>query len=233
MWQYAIQQTGHDFEPTIAWSTSEQTAVAQLKTTDGVDLLSWNPTTDESEIYVQLSLDELVTQIDHTPYAKLLEKMTQVMAVAKQPMPPTLQRQWYLVGYLASLKHQALINTAAALLGLTVLTLKTPPMKLAQAMSQQLRGVTDQARCWLMAAQVTDLQLIVTSKPLKTLLQHLLTQADELDFCCVSGQSYGWQLANDANWLSQVEQSNFRLAKLESPVAYRLIRAAYLERVLG
>jgi len=64
------------------------------------------------------------------------------------------------------------------------------------------------------------------------LLQHLLTQADELDYCCVSGQSYGWQLANDANWLSQVERPNFKLARLESPVAYRLIRAAYLERMI-
>jgi len=232
VWQYSIQLAGHDFEPTIAWSADDQMAVAQLKTTDHVDLLSWNSATDESEIYSQLSLDELVTRIDHTPYAKLLEKMTQVMTESNQSMPSKLQRQWYLVGYLASLSHQALINTAAALLGLTVLALKTPPMNLTQAMAQQLRGVTDQARCWLMAAQVTDLQLIVTSKPLKTLLQHLLTQADELDYCCVSGQSYGWQLANDANWLSQVERPNFKLARLESPVAYRLIRAAYLERVI-
>jgi len=233
VWQYSVQLTGHDFEPTIAWSKDSQAVLAQLKKRSDVDLLSWNPTSDASEIYAQYSLDDLVTRIDHTVYARLLEKMAQIMAETGQDFPPSLQRQWYLVGYLAVLSHQALINTAAALLGLTALTLKTPPMALPQAAKQQLRGLTDQARCWLMAAQVTDLQLVATTQPLRKLLSQLLTQADNLDYCCVSGQSYGWQLANDAYWLSQVERPTFSLDQLRSPVAYQLIRAAYLERLLG
>ncbi|BDZ31558.1 hypothetical protein RA086_10070 [Lactiplantibacillus sp. WILCCON 0030] len=233
MWQYSVQLTGHDFEPTMAWSADAQAALAQVKTRADVDLLSWNPADEGSEIYSQYSIEQLVTRIDHTAYARLLEKMAQVVAASGNPVPPSLQRQWYLVGYLAVLSHQTLLNTAAALLGLTVLTLKTPPQALAQAMPQQLRGLTDQARCWLLAAQVTDLQLVATSRPLQTLLQHLLTQNEALNHCCVSGQSFGWQLGNDAYWLSQVERPSFALGQLESPVAYRLIRAAYLERTLG
>ncbi|WP_137626089.1 hypothetical protein [Lactiplantibacillus pingfangensis] len=233
MWQYSIQQSGRDFEPVLTWSADAQAALAQVKTRDDVDLLSWNPSTDVSEIYEQYSLEQLVAQIDQTAYARLLEKMAQTLENSGQVITPSLQRQWYLVGYLASLEHQALINTAAALLSLTVLNLKTPPMALAKVTAKQQRGLTDQARCWLMAAQVTDLQLLATTKPLQKLLAHLLDQDQRLDTCCVSGQSAGWQLANDANWLSQIATPQFALPQLERASAFRLLRAAYLERQLG
>lgn len=233
MWQYSIQQSGRDFEPVLTWSADAQAALAQVKTRDDVDLLSWNPSTDVSEIYEQYSLEQLVAQIDQTAYARLLEKMAQTVENSGQVITPSLQRQWYLVGYLASLEHQALINTAAALLSLTVLNLKIPPMALAKVTDKQQRGLTDQARCWLMAAQVTDLQLLATTKPLQKLLAHLLDQDQRLDTCCVSGQAAGWQLANDANWLSQIATPQFALPQLERPSAFRLLRAAYLERQLG
>jgi len=233
VWQYSIQQSGRDFEPVLTWSADAQAALAQVKTRDDVDLLSWNPSTDVSEIYEQYSLEQLVAQIDQTAYARLLEKMAQTLENSGQVITPSLQRQWYLVGYLASLEHQALINTAAALLSLTVLNLKTPPMALAKVTAKQQRGLTDQARCWLMAAQVTDLQLLATTKPLQKLLAHLLDQDQRLDTCCVSGQSAGWQLANDANWLSQIATPQFALPQLERASAFRLLRAAYLERQLG
>jgi len=233
VWQYAVQKTGHDFEPISKWSSDAQAAIAQLKVRGDVDLLAWDAATDASDIYPQYTLADLVTRVDHTAYARLLERLASVVDQAKLPVLSQLQRQWYLASYVAAFSHQSLLNTAAALLSLTVLQLKTPPLVLATAAQSQLRGLADQARCWLLAAQVSDLQLIATDKPLATLLTHLIEQTPDLDECCVTGKAVGWELANDAYWLSQVESPTFKLEQLQTPVAYRLIRAAYLERSLG
>ncbi|AVK60929.1 hypothetical protein C5Z25_03785 [Lactobacillus sp. CBA3605] len=231
MRQYAIQLTDHDFEPVGAWSSNPQAAIAQVKTQADVDLLVWNPATDESQIIVQYTLETLVTKIDQTPYARLIEKMNTVLASLKQPVAPKLQRQWYLVGYQACLDHQALLNTAAALLSLTVAYLKNSPRAVSD-LKQQLRGLADQARCWLLAARVSDLQLLATNEPLTVLLQHLLTQTVALDACQMAGRSVAWELANNAAMLSQVETDQFQLTQLKNKTAYRLIRAAYLERIM-
>lgn len=227
MRRYALQLSGHDFEPSSHWSTDIRPVVNELVTRDDVDLLMWDPATDASEIYEQYSLATLMGQIETSAYARLLTTMGQVLVELKQSVSPRLQQQWYLASYLACLDHQSLLNTAAALLSLTVAELKSPTV----AADQQLRGLADQARCWLLAAKVSDLQLLATPQPLFKLSQQLLTQVATLDFCCVTGQSRGWQLANDAYWLSQVTSSAFSCDRLQRPTAYRLLRAAHLEHL--
>ncbi|MFC6182259.1 hypothetical protein [Lactiplantibacillus daowaiensis] len=232
MRQYALQLNGHDFEPMGAWSTDAQVVLTKLVARDDVDLLMWDPDTDMSEIYEQYALATLVTRLENSAYARLLETMTQVFTQLGQPVTATLQRQWYLTSYLASLTHQSLLNTAAALLSLTVYYLKTPPLADTTSATQQLRGLADQARCWLLAAKVSDLQLLATPEPLQKLVQHLLGQTEALDYCCVSGQSRSWQLASDAYWLSRITTDQFSIKRLQNVMAFRLLRAAYLEHSL-
>lgn len=179
MLNYAVQLAGHDFEPVSPWTTDPQRVVTQLQADPGYDLLVWDPQADNCEIYPQQTAAALADRLEHTAYARLLGKMSQVFRQAGHQVTPQLQAQWYLVAELACLAHQSLLNTAAAMLSLTVQALKAEPRAQADATwSQQLHGLADQARCWLLAADVSMLQLVATDQPLTTLLAYLLAQTD-------------------------------------------------------
>ncbi|MFB9770336.1 hypothetical protein [Lactiplantibacillus modestisalitolerans] len=217
MLRYAIQNGGCDFEPASAWTTNAQQALTLLQAAPDAKLLVWNPQNDHCEIYPQHDQGELTDKIEHTAYARL---MAQMRTVAKPIVDAQLQAQWYLVAELAVLSHQSPINTAAALLALTVQRVKR-----TSSAPGQLRGLADQARCWLLAAHVTDLQLVATTKPLATLLPYLTAQSTQLDVC--GGRSRAWQLAHDALVLSEAPVA---LTTLELPVAWELLRVAQAER---
>jgi len=229
VWQYAVQTAGHEFEPIKVWSSETQAIVAQLKKLEKVDLLAWNPTTDDCQIYHQYPLAVLDQQLDQTKYAKLIDQLMTMVSTTKRSLPLILKRQWYLVGFLANLTQRPSLETAAALLSLTVLALKKPTVTLT---SRDLLGLTDQANCWLQVAQVSEDQLLTTTEPLKQVLAQLLRQSACLDQQCITKQCAGWQLANDGYWLSQVGTEQFELTKLHSSVAYQLLQATYLEQQL-
>ena len=86
MRRYALQLSGHDFEPSSHWSTDIRPVVNELVTRDDVDLLMWDPATDASEIYEQYSLATLMGQIETSAYARLLTTMGQVL-VERQGLP--------------------------------------------------------------------------------------------------------------------------------------------------
>ncbi|ETY73570.1 hypothetical protein [Lactiplantibacillus fabifermentans] len=232
MQRYALQQTGHDFEPITPWDTNPQPILTQLKGRDDVDLLTWNPHQDMSEIYPQYDLASLVERVDGTPVAKLIDQLSGVLTALALPSSDQIQQQWYLVGDLAALTHPGLINTAAALLSLTVVALKTPLLTPKAVVSRKLHSLANQARCWLLAAKVTDLQLIATPAALTKLLQHLLAQTAVLDNCSPTSRAVSGELAQDAYWLSLVDDATFDVTQLNSPVAWSLLRAAHLENNL-
>ncbi len=219
--KYAVQLAGRDFEPLGDWNDNPRAAVLALQTSDDYDLLVYDPTGERCEIYVQRTLASLADQLEHTAYARLLDRMARTYQAAGFKITPQLQSRWYLVSYLAVLEHQSLLNTAAALLSISVQFLKATDVS-----ESQLRGLADQARCWLMAANVSDLQLIATAQPLTTLLTYLLDQAGALDACTTAGRSKAWQLANDAVTLSC---PSIQPTELQTASAWTLIRAAAFE----
>ncbi|WP_338209828.1 hypothetical protein [Lactiplantibacillus paraxiangfangensis] len=225
MRKYTVQLTGHDFEPAETWQLDPTAAVATVQSSADYDLLVWDPDDETCEIYPQETLAALSDRLAHTAYSRLLDQIAQVVSQQGVQIIPGLRRQWYLVGDLAVLEHTSLINVAAALLSLTVQALKTETASYHSS-AVRLRGLADQARCWLMAAQVTSLQLVASPKPLTTLLQYLLDQANALDACHAGGRSRAWQLANDAEALSKeaVHPTQF-----QTNSAWTLIRAAALE----
>ncbi len=226
MRKYTVQLTGRDFEPAETWQLDPTAAVATVQSSADYDLLVWDPDDETCEIYPQETLAALSDRLAHTAYSRLLDQIARVANQQGLQITPGLRRQWYLVGDLAVLEHASLINVAAALLSLTVQALK-PETASYHPSAVRLRGLADQARCWLMAAQVTSLQLVAAPKPLTTLLQYLLDQANALDACHAGGRSRAWQLANDAEALSQVD---VHPTQFQTNSAWTLIRAAALER---
>ena len=225
MLQYAIQVAGRDFEPIGDWSTDPQAALLAVQMSADYDLLVWDPSGDRCEIYAQKTLAGLADRLERTAYAKLLARMTSTYTAHGYVVTPQLRSRWYLVADLAALEHQSLLNTAAALLSLTIQYLKADN-DLIQT-GTQLRGLADQARCWLLAAKVSPLQLVATEKPLRTLLDYLLAQAVPLDACHAGGRSKAWELANDALVLSRPV---IRPEQFQTVNAWKLIRAAALEQ---
>lgn len=223
--KYTVQLTGRDFEPAKKWQLDPTAAVLAVQNSADYDLLVWDPNDEKCEIYPQETLAALNDRLAHTAYSRLLNQIALVANQQGLQITPGLRRQWYLVGDLAVLEHASLLNVAAALLSLTIQVLK-PATDNCRPSAVRLRGLADQARCWLMAAQVTSLQLVASPKPLTTLLQYLLDQADVLDVCHAGGRSRAWQLANDAEALSKVA---VHPTQFQTNSAWTLIRAAALE----
>ncbi|RRK10065.1 hypothetical protein D1831_09250 [Lactiplantibacillus garii] len=228
MLQYAVQLAGRDFDPQGVWKTDPTTAVKVLQNSADYDLLVWDPVDDFCEIYPQQTLAALEARLAHTAYSRLLDQMARVAERRQLPVSDQLRSRWYLVGDLAALEHQPLLNVAAALLSLTVQANRLQGYE--DDTKLRLRGLADQARCWLMTAGVTPHQLVATSEPLANLLNYLLAQTGQLDTCHAGGASRAWCLANDAAVLSQ---SEVRVTQLQTRSAWTLIRVAALERANG
>ncbi|CAM3085272.1 hypothetical protein [Lactiplantibacillus plajomi] len=195
MIKYAIQVSGAPFVPINGWSTDPEAAIAAVHQTSDYDLLVWEPVTDQCRIYAQRDLADLGERVEHTAYAKLLARL---MTIATDPqLTHQLKSTWYLVIDLALLERQSLLNTAAALVTVTV------QAQLPGITSRELRGLADQARCWLVAAAVTPLQLVATPQPLKNLLTYLSEQPRKLAVCQSERATKAWRLANDALVLNQ------------------------------
>lgn len=219
MVKYAIQVSGAPFVPINGWSTDPEAAIAAVQQTSAYDLLVWEPVTDQCRIYAQRDLADLGERVEHTVYAKLLAQLMTIETDLQ--LTRQLKSTWYLVIDLALLEHQSLLNTAAALVAVTV------QAQLPGIARQELRGLADQARCWLMAAAVTPLQLVATSRPLANLLTYLSGQPRQLAVCQSERAAKAWRLANDALVLSQTPLLPQRL---QFASAWTLFRIADFER---
>lgn len=219
VFKYAIQVSGAPFVPINGWSADPETAITAVQQTVDYDLLVWEPATDQCQIYAQRDLADLGERVEHTAYAKLLARL---MTIVTDPqLTRQLKSTWYLVIDLALLEHQSLLNTTAALVTVTV------QAQLPGIASQELRGLADQARCWLMAAAVTPLQLAATSQPLATLMSYLSGQPRELAVCQAERGTKAWCLANDALVLNQTP---ILPQRLQFASAWTLFRIADFER---